>query len=146
MTPRFTPEEFKDIYSRVPRLAVELVVVGPEGVLLALRSLPTWHNQWHLPGGTLLYGETIAEGIARVARDEVGIEVSVERFLGYNEYPSEHAERGWGQSVGLIFRCRMVSGVPRPDDSASEVRFFKQWPEGMNAEHRAFLNTHRSDV
>ena len=71
----FSPEQFKNIYSQVPRFCVELIIRTPQGVALTLRSLPAWHNQWHLPGGTVLYEETLAQAVERVAQDEVGLKV-----------------------------------------------------------------------
>lgn len=47
----FTLEEYKEIFSKVPRLCVAVVIKTNEGIVMMLRKLPSWHNQWHLPGG-----------------------------------------------------------------------------------------------
>ena len=43
-------EEFEWIFSRVPRLTVELVITAPRrGVLLSLREIEPCKGLWHLP-------------------------------------------------------------------------------------------------
>ena len=91
----FSHEEFKNIYSRVPRLCVELVVKTPEGVILSLRKLPSYRGKWHIPGGTVFYKEKVTDAVKRVAAEELGIEVSIRELLGYIDYDSEEKERGF---------------------------------------------------
>ncbi|MBV8429562.1 MAG: NUDIX domain-containing protein, partial [Solirubrobacterales bacterium] len=101
------PQEFFAIYRRVPRLCVEVVLVDPaRGVLLKLRDIPPNVGAWHIPGGTVLFGEALVGAVRRVARDELGLEVKVGELLGYIEYPSHH-ENGLDSPVGLAFRCTL---------------------------------------
>ena len=139
----FSPEEFKAIFSKVPRLCVELVIKTPEGIILALRSLPTWSGQWHLPGGTVFYKEKIAHAIERIAKDELGISVNIQRLLGYIEYPSEEKERGFGSTVGMIFLCshNKVTDIKPNNDEASEIKIFKELPPNIVEEHHKFLKS-----
>ena len=55
----FSPEEFKLLYSQVPRLVVEVIVKTEIGVALTLRKDTAWNNLWHIPGGTVFYQEYI---------------------------------------------------------------------------------------
>jgi ADP-ribose pyrophosphatase YjhB (NUDIX family) len=135
----FSSKQFKAIYSQVPRLTVEVVVKTPEGILLTLRRLPSWHNQWHLPGGTVYYEETLKEAVKRIAREEIGVTVTVGRLLGYIEYTSETKERGFGWSVGLAFACTIQSGTLRGSIQAEEIQFFKTLPANTVAETKVFL-------
>ena len=76
-------DEFDWIFSRVPRLTVEVLIASSDrGVLLALRDSDPWRGPWHLPGGTVRLGEPITEAVRRVARDELGVTVSVGELLG----------------------------------------------------------------
>src|SRR6478736_6763167 len=81
------------------------------GVLLMLRDIPPNVGAWHIPGGTVLFGERLTDAVGRVARDELGIEVTVGDLLGYIEYPS-HYENGLDSPVGLAFRTMPAAGVP----------------------------------
>lgn len=133
--------EYERIYSRVPRLTVEVVVTGGagEGVLLALRSSGPCRGLWHLPGGTVRYGEPLVEAVHRVARTELGVEVGIDRVLGYVEYPS-HLERGIDWPVGIAFATHLATAAPGrfgPDDAS--VRWFAHLPVSMHDEQRAFL-------
>ncbi len=130
--------EYDAIYSRVPRLCVEVVIVTDErGVLLSLRDIPPNVGAWHIPGGTVLFGEPLTEALKRVARDELGLDVVPGELLGYIEYPS-HYENGLDSPVGLAFRCTVAGGdaVNTPSGCA----WFARLPEGLYAEQRDFLS------
>jgi 8-oxo-dGTP diphosphatase len=126
--------EFDAIFSRVPRLSVEVVIATPErGVLLMLRDIPPNIGAWHIPGGTVMFGERLTDAVKRVARDELGLEVSVGDLLGYIEYPS-HYENGLDSPVGIAFRTISAAGEP-PDGCA----WFTALPDGLYAEQAEFL-------
>ncbi len=129
--------EYDAIFSRVPRLCVEVVIVtGARGVLLALRDIPPNLGAWHIPGGTVLFGEPLTEAVKRVARDELGLDVVPGELLGYIEYPS-HYENGLDSPVGLAFRCAVVNGGAA--DTPPGCEWFARLPEGLYAEQRDFL-------
>jgi ADP-ribose pyrophosphatase YjhB (NUDIX family) len=129
-------EEFFAIYRRVPRLCVEVLVVAPErGVLLKLRDIPPNEGAWHIPGGTVLFGEPLVEAVKRVARDELGLAVEVGELLGYIEYPS-HYENGLDSPVGLAFRSEPVTDAGTPP---AGCEWFTHLPDGLYAEQREFL-------
>ncbi len=139
----FSKKEFKNIYSRVPRLCVELAIQTPKGIVLALRSLPSWNNLWHMPGGTVLYKEKISNAAKRIAKDELGIKIEIKKLLSYIEYPKEEKERGFGYSVSLVFLCHTKSKTMRPDGDSSEIKIFNKIPKNIVAEHRKFLKSEK---
>ncbi len=140
------PEKFEEIYSQVPRLCVDLVIRKDNGIVLSLRTLPTWTNQWHTPGSMVLYREKIDDAIARTALHEVGLQVKPVKFLDYMEFFSEEQERGFGYSVSMAFLCDYVSGELRPDDNAAEVRVFQELPDNIIAEQREMLEKHWNEI
>jgi ADP-ribose pyrophosphatase YjhB (NUDIX family) len=135
--------EFDWIFSRVPRLTVEVVIASSDrGVLLALRDSGPCEGLWHLPGGTVRFGEPITEAVRRVALDELGLTVSVGELLGYIEYPS-HYDNGLDSPVGLALRAHpSIAQVPRERDLRSECAWFTTLPENMHDEQREFLARH----
>jgi len=135
----FTIEEFEYIYSRVPRLTVEVVIKTDSGVVLSKRSIPPWIGQWHIPGGTVLYKEELEKATQRIAMDELGVSVDVERFLGFLYYPTEEKERGYGWSIGAAFLCKIVGGKLRGSEQGEDVRVFKDLPENTVVEQKEFL-------
>jgi ADP-ribose pyrophosphatase YjhB (NUDIX family) len=131
--------EFDAIFSRVPRLTVELVIAAPgRGVLLALRDRGPCRGLWHLPGGTVRFGEPVVQAVARVAGGELGLAVSAGPLLGYIEYPS-HYEHGLDSPVGLAFATRPAAGPPDPRALRSHCAWFAVLPGNMHNEQRTFL-------
>lgn len=132
-------EEFHAIYRRVPRLCVEVVIVEPDrGVLLKLRDIPPNVGAWHIPGGTVLFAESIEDAVRRVAADELGLAVEPEELLGYIEYPSHH-QNGLDSPVGLAFRTRRSAQSSDRPDPPDGCEWFTRLPDGLYAEQRAFL-------
>ena len=110
--PPLSEQEFREIYAKVPRLTVEVVVQCPRGILLTKRGSGPCAGLWHLPGGTVRFGEPLVDAVRRVAAEETGREVEAGPLLGYIEYPS-HYRNGLDSPVGMAFLCHVA------DDSAS---------------------------
>jgi hypothetical protein len=128
--------EYDEIFRKVPRLCVEVVVVARDrGVLLMLRDIPPNVGAWHLPGGTVLFGEPVIDAIKRVARDELRVDVEPQELLGYIEYPS-HYQNGLDSPVGLAFRTEIVGPANALPDGCG---WFRHLPAGLYAEQREFL-------
>jgi ADP-ribose pyrophosphatase YjhB (NUDIX family) len=92
---------------------------------------------WHLPGGTVRFGEPLVEAVARVARDELGLSVDVGEMLGYIEYPS-HYENGLDCPVGVAFAARVPERVAT-DATPAGCEWFKALPRNMHDEQQDFL-------
>ena len=136
--------EFEAIYSRVPRLTVEVIVASEErGVLLARRDVEPFKGRWNIPGGTVFIGEALTDAVRRVAGEELGVAVTVGELLGYIEYPSLH-ETGFGYPVGLAFRARPATELPDRQSEPHEFEFFKELPAELFEEQVAFLVEHFS--
>ena len=132
------PEEFERIFSRVPRLTVELVIVARDrGVLLALRDFGPCRGLWHLPGGTVRFGEPVVDAVTRVARDELSLPVRVGEMLGYIEYPS-HYENGLDCPVGVAFAATISDRAAPPANG----EWFQTLPANMHDEQKDFLAAH----
>jgi ADP-ribose pyrophosphatase YjhB (NUDIX family) len=132
-------DEYDAIFSRVPRLSVEVIIFAPDrGVLLSLRDIPPNQGAWHIPGGTVLFGEPVVRTVKRVARCELGLEVDVGELLGYIEYPS-HYNNGLDHPVGLAFRSEPVGGLPSDDELPEGSAWFSRLPAGLYEEQREFL-------
>jgi 8-oxo-dGTP pyrophosphatase MutT (NUDIX family) len=132
--------EYDWIFSRVPRLCVEVILVRPDrGVLLALRDIPPNVGAWHIPGGTVLFGEPLADAVRRVALDELGLHVTAHELLGYIEYPS-HYENGLDCPVGLAFRTELTPHSASAEEPPPGCQWFTRLPMGLYEEQREFLS------
>jgi len=134
-----SPTEFWEIFRRVPRLTVEVVVTGEHGVLLTRRAIEPCRGMWHLPGGTVRFGERLTAAVGRVARRELGIEVLQSRMLGYIEYPS-HYENGLDSPVGIVFLVTRHAGTLAVNAEADAHGWFRRLPAEMHAEQVRFLD------
>jgi ADP-ribose pyrophosphatase YjhB (NUDIX family) len=133
-------QEYDYIYSRVPRLTVEVVVHSNAGVLMTRRNIDPCRGLWHLPGGTVRFGEPLTEAVKRIARRELDINVKSTRLLGYIEYPS-HYENGLDCPVGIAFEALAYDGDPRANEEAHGLDWFPELPTEMHAEQAQFLKS-----
>lgn len=134
--------EYEAIYSRVPRLTVELIVTSLHRVLLARRETGPCVGLWHIPGGTVRFGEPLTDAFHRVASQELGVEVLIEGLLGYIEYPS-HLARGLDWPVGIAFGLHLApSSEDRFHGGDDGVAWFSRLPDEMHDEQKEFLRLH----
>lgn len=142
--PTSTPipyEKFKEIYSLVPRLAIEVIIVKDRSILLTKRSAHGWAGMWHSPGGTVLYREAVQNAVKRIALEELGVKVEVTKQLGYFEAWSEEKERGFGYSVSMPFLVMPEHYAFQLNSQATEYKFFSELPENIVPEHKQFYES-----
>ena len=68
-----------------PEIAVGAVVVRDDCLLVIRRGHGPGAGEWSIPGGRVEAGETLHEAVVREMWEETGLEVVVERFLGWVE-------------------------------------------------------------
>ena len=68
-----------------PAVAVGAVCTHLEALLLIRRGRGAAQGQWSVPGGHVEWGETLHEAVVREMYEETGLEVVVDRFLGWVE-------------------------------------------------------------
>lgn len=139
-------EEFEAIYAKVPRLCVELVMVEPDGVVLTKRAIPPCKGQWHLPGGTVRWGELLEDTARRVALTETGVDVEIVKQIGIVQYEFEgYAHR----PVGVIYLARPLGRAYRQDEHASDIRVCSGCVDSIQnvmRQHLEFLRAHGRDL
>ena len=133
-------KEFNEIYSRVPRLTVEIIIREDNNYFLTKRNIEPCRGMWHLPGGTVRFGEKLTEAVTRIAKRELGIKVITTQLLGYIEYPS-HYENGLDSPVGIAFLVDSYEGIINPNKEASEAKWFEVLPKNMHQEQIDFIES-----
>ncbi len=131
--------EFTSIYSKVTRLCVEVIIQTSDGIVLSLRSIEPWKGLWHIPGGTVMYKETLEDAVKRVAKEELGVGVNIKEFVGFLHYPSEEKVRGFGWSIGVAFLCSINSGILRGSVQGEVVKAFNEVPQAMVEEQKDII-------
>lgn len=99
-----------------PLIVHQAVVLGPEGVLLAVRREL---RGWELPGGGAHPGESGEAAVRREVSEETGVQVRVEQRV------AKYMRSGFRPHVAHIYRCRYESGTPRPSHETPAVAWFK---------------------
>ena len=128
---------YKYIYSRVPRIAVEVIYVNKKGLLLTLRDFGPWKDQWHFPGGSILWGESMFDTAKRVAKEELGVIAEPKEFLGIIEWlPITNIGRVHSYSVCVLVDLK--SEDIKLDRQARDFQFFKKLPENTIVEQKNF--------
>lgn len=131
--------EFDAIYARVPRLSVDLIIRTPNGILLTKRSTDPCEGQWHIPGGTVLFGERLSEAVCRIATGEIGVKVQVGKQLGFIEYTQLAASGYPGWPVAAVFEVKVIGGRLLGSFQGREMGFFNKVPDNMIADQATFM-------
>ncbi|QIO20876.1 NUDIX domain-containing protein [Haloarcula sp. JP-L23] len=78
-------EEWKTIVQSVPLVSVDLVVRTGEGIVLLKRTNEPAKGEWFVPGGRVRKGERLREAVHRVARTELGVDVTIESLVVHSD-------------------------------------------------------------
>lgn len=129
---------FQSIYSTVPRLAIDLIIKSPKGIVLSKRDINPAKGMWHLPGGTVYYKETHAQAVKRIALEETGLKVKIVKLLGVIEYqPKKYSI---GHTTSIVYLTKIISGKLTGSFQAKQLDFFKSVPPNTIPEAAKFLD------
>lgn len=74
-------------------------------------------DRWNMPGGAMELGESPWEAAIRETKEEVGVDVEVDRLFGvYSKIDDEE--------VGFAFLCTIVGGELACSDEACDIQYF----------------------
>ncbi|MBR6208310.1 MAG: NUDIX domain-containing protein [Oscillospiraceae bacterium] len=107
------------------------------------------NGRWGLIGGLLEMNETYEQAALREIREETGLEVELQDFLGI--FHNHHMVWSNGDAAHVIaayFTAGIVRGEPRIDEESFELRFFsrEEIPELFAEDHRAALDAYFSGL
>ena len=88
------------------------VIVNKQGQLFLARRGPQAKNErglWEFPGGSVEFGETLADALRREIREEYGIEIKVGKLLDVADHILPDEGQHW---VSPAFICTIISGQP----------------------------------
>lgn len=105
-----------------PEVAVGGIVVHDGALLLVRRGRAPGRGQWSVPGGRVRPGETLHEAVVREVAEETGLEVAVDRFVGWTERIGADGKHHF---VILDFLALPADPepLPSPADDAVDARF-----------------------
>lgn len=104
-----------------PAVATSIALIKDKKILLAKRKIAPQQGDWDILGGFVEPGESVEEGVIREMKEETGLDVEIEKYLGsvadvYGERPS----------IPLIFTVKMINPnqQPSPHDDVEELAWF----------------------
>ncbi len=94
-----------------------------EGKILFQRRAD--NGKWGLIGGLLELNETYEEAAIREIREETGLEVKLESFLGiFHNHDMVWPNGDRAHVISACYTASIVRGEPRIDEESFELRFF----------------------
>lgn len=114
-------------FYRNPRPTTSVVVRKDSEVLLAKRAVEPEKGQWDLLGGFLEYDEAPRDCALREVKEETGLDIKIEKFLGF--YPDRYFD-----TTNQIERSVLTIGFlaeaknkkePTPQDDVEELEWFE---------------------
>ena len=92
-------------------------------LLLARRALEPFKGRWDIPGGFLDEGEHPLDGLRRELREETGLEIEPDEFVGIwmDRYGGDSTAEA---TLNLYWTARIVGGEAQPADDVDDLRWF----------------------
>lgn len=93
-------------------VGVGAIIVNAQGELFLAQRGPLAKNErgcWEFPGGSVEFGERLAEALRREMTEEFGIQIEVGTLLDITDHILVAEGQHW---VSPTFICRILSGEP----------------------------------
>jgi len=121
-----------------PYSTVDIIIRDGVSFLLTKRTIPPYKNKWNLPGGVILKTEKLLDTAKRVAKEELNLDIKIDKFLGTYENPilSRH-------DISHVFIASILRGTMKMDFQSSKVQFFNSPPKNMIPFQRKLLRDAR---
>jgi len=120
-------DEWATVVEHVPLVSVDLVVQHDGGIILGERTNEPANGEWFVPGGTVRKDERLDAAVDRIAREELGISVTVERRLGVYEHRYDVAAAQGVESKHYVPIGHLVTAEGDPtveDDQHADLQVF----------------------
>jgi ADP-ribose pyrophosphatase YjhB (NUDIX family) len=132
-----TEKDYQFIYSRVPRVCLDFIIMQDKKVLLSKRDINPFKGYWHLPGGMVRYKETINQAAKRIIQEELHQKISSKKFIGYMEMPKDGPVM---HNISIAFLAKLKKDSPiKGSFQAQEIDLFPKLPQKIHPVHKVFI-------
>lgn len=136
-------DEWATIVRNVPIVSVDLVIEHSGGVILGRRENEPAKGEWFVPGGRVQKFESLTDAVHRIAREELGIDVTIRRQLGVYEHMYDESDVSEGNGKHYVANAYVVQVTGESSLSADEqhdsLRVFDDPPEDLHPYVEAYL-------
>jgi ADP-ribose pyrophosphatase YjhB (NUDIX family) len=102
-----------------PKIAVGTIIRMPDRrIVLVRRAIEPGYGKWVFPGGYVDRGEEITLAAVREAREEAGLEVTIDRLINIYSYAGR-------TPIIVVYAASYVRGELVVDDEGLEARAFE---------------------
>lgn len=129
--PRLPHADWLQVVRHAPLVAIDLILLDLEGrVLLGLRENEPARGFWFVPGGAIRKSETLDTAFARIAGDELGLELQRRHAALLGVYEHHYATNFAGEPgvtthyVVLAHRLSLQGELGPADAQHRELRWF----------------------
>jgi len=120
---RLTNKAYDLLRKTTPFCNIDLIIKNNNKFLLGKRIIKHYTNYWSLPGGRIMRGEKIRNGIKRIAFEECSCYISKPKFIGVYENVTKYRH-----DINLTFAVSYVKGNMKPDLQHSQLKWFSKIP------------------
>lgn len=109
---------------KIPKVGVGAVILDEnKRILLVLRKKSPEAGYWSLPGGKVEYMETVENAVIREIKEELGIDIEIERLLCVTNHIVQSENVHW---VAPTFVAHIINGnvQNREPHALQEVQWF----------------------
>jgi ADP-ribose pyrophosphatase YjhB (NUDIX family) len=121
------------VHYQDPKVATGTLFTLDGGIVLVQRAIAPARGKWVFPGGFVDQGERVEEAAIRETREEVNLDVRIDRLLNVYSYEDSPV-------VIVAYAARVVGGELQAKDEAMAARVFHR--EGIPWGELAFRSTH----
>lgn len=139
--------EWKVIIQNTPLVSVDLVVQYDKQVILGKRTNEPAKGEWFVPGGCVSKHERLEDAVHRIAKEELGIAVTIDRQLGVYEHFYEVAEMedvGGKHYVSIAYLVTAKEKQSRSDNQHEDIQLFK--PPFNEIDLHPYVRTYLADA
>jgi len=132
------PNEYRIILENVPLVCVNVIIPKDNAVLVVYRLEESAKGEWWIPGGRVYKNEKLGDTAVRIARQEVGLDVTVKKLVGiYDEMFDKGALPDLKNGVhyaSVIFLCEALDDDQeiKLDETSSDYRWIDKIEEGLH--------------
>ena len=100
-----------------PKVAAGTLCMLDGGIVLVQRAIPPAYGKWVFPGGFVDRGERVEVAAVRETREEVNLDVEIDRLLNVYSYEDSAA-------VIIAYAAHVVGGELQAKDEALDAKIF----------------------